>query len=466
MNAIRLSVFAACLCWAIAASADETSANAGDWGKFEVGVAAAHLEITGTAGERRPLDLLFWYPADRQSYRSGTPVVYTSRLNGIKLDPARWDPGSWSVAAERARQGVAVDQYGPAFPLIIVSHPAQSQPYNYGPLLERLASHGYVIAAPYHEGDTQEDRIIDLINQRAGSKIVTCFDGGPSPCQDGAQKAVQNRARDLAAILDSIGEYFGERVDTARVGLLGHSRGTITALAAAGGSIAWNIQPEPRISGIMMQAIGMPDITGAQDVHEIKIPALFVAGKIDRNTPMPISVAAFEEMPGTDKALVILERGEHGVYSSQRCAQMQAVGAIYQANPRALAEQLLLENILISANSGTALDYCTFDFFVNPVDIRPTVKAVTGFDVTPDNVPRSLDTVTAMRVILELANTFFDAVLVRHAQPGVHFKQYLAPAFLLEKEGQVVNYAESRSYQGREVACRDPDLRALDEACP
>jgi hypothetical protein len=135
------------------------------------------------------------------------------------------------------------------------------------------------------------------------------------------------------------------------------------------------------------------------------------------------------------------------------------------ASSRAIGEQLYFDNIILSGNSGTPIDFCLFDSFVNPVDIRPLVKAKTGIDVTPDNVPMDLDTVTAMRLVLELANTFFDATLVKKAQPGVHFKQYMSLKFLFLKEGDPVSYAESWSFQGRPVECDDLDLAPLDPAC-
>jgi len=192
-----------------------------------------------------------------------------------------------------------------------------------------------------------------------------------------------------------------------------------------------------------------------------------VTSKADRNVPMAISVEAFDEMRSQRKALVVLERGEHGVYGPDRCAKMQAAGAVFLAEPRAIGEQLTLENVLISANSGTPIDFCQFEWFVDPVDIRPVVKAMTGIDVTPDNVPRQLDNAIARRVILELANTLFDAVLNKRSsgEANVHFKQYLVPSFLLEKEGAVVSYAESHTSDGRAVACDDPGLIALDPSC-
>ena len=46
-----------------------------------------------------------------------------------------------------------------------------------------------------------------------------------------------------------------------------------------------------------------------------------------------------------------------------------------------------------TGNAGSSTDYCRYDTFVNPVDIRPITFALSGFNVTPDNVPTTgLDT--------------------------------------------------------------------------
>ena len=62
--------------------------NAGDWGTFEVGSEVIHVELKGTVGERRPMDVLLFYPADKQAYREASPAFYHSRLLGVELDPA------------------------------------------------------------------------------------------------------------------------------------------------------------------------------------------------------------------------------------------------------------------------------------------------------------------------------------------------------------------------------------------
>src|SRR5919204_6216378 len=107
----------------------QTAGNDGEWGKFDVGSQIIHIELKGVDGERRPMDVILLYPADKQAYRkSNARTVYNQRLNGVTLDPAKWDPLSWTVVSERAKDDVPIDRSGPGFPLILFSHAAQGQP--------------------------------------------------------------------------------------------------------------------------------------------------------------------------------------------------------------------------------------------------------------------------------------------------------------------------------------------------
>lgn len=460
---------------ASAQSSENTSANAGDWGNFEVGSGVIQIE-PGIPSDW-PIDVLLFYPADRQAYRYTKPSYYSSRLFGVTLDPARWDPVSWRVQAERAHEGVVIDKGGPSFPLIVFSHGNGGTPEKYAPLLERLASHGYVIAAPWHEGNNHDDTVIDNVNKLAGSKILHCFDFGPSPCADADfGKTLQNRARDVTRIIDNIGGYFGDRVDTSRVGLLGHSRGSVTALAAAGGSKILKIDPEARVSAIMLLEIGTRPNTFTMDVQNVDVPALLVNSRRDTTTTMDVSIDAFNTMPSDEKALVILEDAVHRVYGSLFCKEMQATGAILVkekdlSKPRAIGESYVLQDMLLSAN-GTPMDFCFYEDFVNPVDLTALVETTLGcpsaktcYRITPTSVPKTLPGITAVRLALELATTFFDATLVKRGQPGVHFKQYLDPKFELQKEGAAVSLSEIESWQGMEVACDDPALGSIEPDC-
>lgn len=456
-NAILGIALAACLLLPDLSAAThgdaDPSANARqEWGEFAVGFTEIDLSLTGSNGEARPLHLMVWYPADVQDYNSGSAAFYRPRLYGVTLDPARWDPLSWQIQAERARDSVAVDATGPTFPLLIFSPANAGDPHNYGFTLERLASHGYVVVGPFHNGDNQDDRRIDFINLQAGKKILNCLDNQASPCIEPMARSMTNRHRDLGKIIDSMGIYFGDRVDTARVGVMGQSRGSMTALAAVGGSALWSISPDPRILGVMTQATGSTSNMASVNMEAITVPTLMVVGSKDGLNNFSIAKKSFDRIPeSTPKALVIIEGAHHRVYGDTYCAQAQIAAAIAQSNPRAILEEDTLFNLYkASPASGSPLDWCPYDNFVNPVDVVDYTSAFAGKPVTPETVPSSLESVEVMRLTTELAVTFFDTVLDKNTNDGLHFTHYLAPKFLLHHEGDI---RSAEAFAGSEDIC-------------
>jgi hypothetical protein len=58
------------------------------------------------------------------------------------------------------------------------------------------------------------------------------------------------------------------------------------------------------------------------------------------------------------------------------------------------------------------MDFCGFETFTNPSDIRSLVFSLTGFTVTPDSVPTTgLDSSQVKEQVTELAVAFFGQVL-------------------------------------------------------
>ena len=418
--------------------------SASDWGQFEVGFKEIDLSLTGSLGEARPLHLMVWYPADVKDYRSGSAAYYRPLLYGVPLVPGKWDAMTLQIQAERARDSVSVDRTGPTFPLLIFSPANAGDPHNYAFTEERLASHGYVVVGPFHNADNQDDRRIDLINQQARTTLLKCLDGQAGPCIDAMPKSMTNRQLDLVKIIDSNGIYLGNRVDVSRVGVIGQSRGSMTALAAAGGSALWAITPDPRILGVMTLATGSTANMASVNMEQITVPTLMVVGTKDGMNPFFIAQASFERIPeSTPKALVIIEGAHHRVYGDTYCAQAQIAAAISQSNPLAILEDDVMFNLYRAApNSGSPLDWCTYDTFVNPVDVAAFTSAYAGKPVTPTTVPTSLESTEMMRLTTELAITFFDTVLDKNTNDGLHFTRYLSPKFLLHHEGHVYS-AES-----------------------
>ena len=278
---------------------------------FPVGHTVKRITVPGTLpNETRAVDVHLWYPADAAGFGSAAPTVYRSALYGDTRIPAGWKPLSWSVDAELAREA-AIAQQGKPFPVVVFSTGNQNDPIDYAHTLELIAAGGFVVAAPYHADNTADDVRIDYINQQAGTRLISCNDGlppratfGPGDCSKAiVPNSIADRARDLSAVLNSLPAWLGTRVDPAQVGVFGHSRGTLTALTATGGSTAWGVAPEPRVQAIMGVSIGTQALVNQISLANVKAPALLVAGSLDATSPPSISKFAYDNISERRQAL-------------------------------------------------------------------------------------------------------------------------------------------------------------------
>jgi predicted dienelactone hydrolase len=419
------------------------AATSGPATDHPVGHTVKSITVPGSAlGEPRKVDVHLWYPADPQDFTDAPKAVYTSALHGRPLPPP-WEPLSWTVQAEIARKNAAIDPNGPAFPVIVFSHGNQNDPIDYAHTLELIASAGFVVAAPSHVNNTQDDVRIDSINAQAGYDVFKCNDKRPPPCSRlNVPFSIADRVRDISAVLDKLPQWLGDRVDVSRAGVLGHSRGTVTALAAAGGSapwspppttncqlpqpagnLCWPLAPDPRVKAVIGLAIGAPAITRGVNLAGVTVPTLLVAGSLDRTSSPTVSQFAFDQITSAEKALVTIRNATHRSFDSTYCDQTQAAGAIAQHNPFAFLDRHTITGIVVAPTaplSGKAMDYCTFATFTDPTDIRPLIADLTepDFIVTADSVPTTgLDTDTVKQTVVnELAVPFFGQALKARSQ--------------------------------------------------
>jgi predicted dienelactone hydrolase len=404
----------------------------------DVGHTVKRVVVAGSAqNEPRQVDVHLWYPS---AATSGQRTVYTSQLYGKAL-PAQWDPLAWKLDSELAREDAAITATGTPYPVIVFSHGSVNDPIDYAPTLELIANAGFIVAAPYHTNNTQDDVRLDFINTQAGSTLFPCNDTRPAPCsRTSVPNSMADRVRDISRILDELGGWFGSRADMQRAGVLGHSRGSATALAAVGGSAAWSappavncpaaqpanglcwpLQAEPRLKAAMGMAIAVQAIALGINLQNITVPTLLIAAELDANSTPAVSRLAYDRIPAsTDKTIEILRNGVHRTFDSNYCPELQAAGAIAQASPRAILDAHTFAGIVNSPLSGRAVDYCSFASFTSPVDIRP-LAATAGFpNITATSVPLtglSADAVTPQ--MAQRAVDFFTAKFARIASGAV-----------------------------------------------
>ena len=204
----------------------------------------------------RALAVDLWYPADAEAAAEAPAAVYS------------FIPGA-EFTSEVAAADVPVEDGGP-YPLVIYSHGSSGQRFVASDNAELLASHGFVVAAPDHVGNT-------------------AFDAFLNSAVPQAQNAA-NRPADTAFVITELlaesatdGTPLAGAIDPERIGLYGHSFGGYTALAAVSGRA--EIPPDDRIVAVIAQAPVTGLITDAE-LESVDVPTMLQSGTRDRTVPV------------------------------------------------------------------------------------------------------------------------------------------------------------------------------------
>jgi len=239
-------------------------------GPYAAGVTS--FQMTGAHEEAISVEV--WYPA---------------------IQPENQDPSPYleiPMAGTAYREATPVTADGP-FPLIAFSHGSQGIRYQSITLTEHWASHGFVVVAPDHPGNTflDPDQLdLALIADRRPGQVVDAVDALLARTADPADKLAGLTAGD---------DYL----------MTGHSFGAWTTLAVAGGQIdhagmvIWCESnpdsrfcelteevltvpgsPDPRATHALSMAPGGWYAFGDQGLDSVK-PAMVWGGTMDEMTP-------------------------------------------------------------------------------------------------------------------------------------------------------------------------------------
>jgi dienelactone hydrolase len=253
-------------------------------GPFPVGVRTIHAVDTGRTREF-PCEI--WYPAAAhhadQDLSPATQDAFT----------VRGTPRTQTAV----RDAVAASE---TFPLIIFSHASGHHRRGSTFLCTHLSSHGYVVAG--------------LDHSEVVAAELRATDGETAEQKTARLKAViASRVPDIRFLLDhlltSVAWDSDAHVDGTRIGIVGHSFGGWTALAAP--------DVEERIGAVVALAPGgssqrKPGILpGTLDFRWGRdVPTLYLVAENDVCLPLAGMYELFDRTPAT-KQMVILRRADH-----------------------------------------------------------------------------------------------------------------------------------------------------------
>jgi len=255
-------------------------------GRFPAGVRT--LEALDTARHRRfPMEV--WYPAAGQHA-------------GQDLAPATQDRFTAAAgAAPQSQMAVRDAARRPgSYPLILFSHASGGSRRQSTFLCTHLSSHGYLVAALDHS-EVVAPELARKEGETAERKSAR------------AEAWIANRVPDIRFLLDRMldGAAWDPEAhpDPTRIGIVGHSFGGWTALAAP--------DVEGRIRAVVALAPGgssnpRPGILRAKLTFDWgrDVPTLLLAAENDVSLPLAGMFEIFERTPAA-KQMVILRRADH-----------------------------------------------------------------------------------------------------------------------------------------------------------
>jgi predicted dienelactone hydrolase len=252
-------------------------------GPYEVGYREFPITYTAAAtGADRELLLRVWYPAvadsgaDQARYTLSNDVISIDLAAGIALDapPVNEESG---------------------FPFVVHSHGNGAEGLLAYPYGELMASHGWILVAPNHTGNTAFD-----------------FLAMPDP---GTRSAL-DRPHDITAVIDEFesglsGDELAGKADTSSVFVFGHSFGGYTTFTSGGADVDFDAANEgcdgsmsascevladpdveaayragfgdPRVVALAAQAPALVSIAEGE-LAALEVPTMLMTGRLDQTT--------------------------------------------------------------------------------------------------------------------------------------------------------------------------------------
>jgi len=178
-------------------------------GPLPVGVRTSILE-DGRRGRQLPVE--FWYPASDAHRRQDLDPATCDRFKQLPMAPEQTQK---AVRHAAPREEI--------FPFVLFSHGFGGTRMQTTHFCTHLASHGYVVAAMDHTGNTTAD-LLEMAKTAGTSE--------PRDLAAEMRRFIEDRPADAVFVIDQVlAGAFGDCADADRIGMTGHSFGGWTTLA-------------------------------------------------------------------------------------------------------------------------------------------------------------------------------------------------------------------------------------------
>ena len=269
-------------------------------GRWPVGVVSLELGDAGRAGRRLPLEV--WYPAAAGHRGEDVEAATQDRFQVVADGPL--------LPQAAVREAAPAVPAAGGWPLVVFSHTSNGHRRQSSFLCTHLASHGYVVAAVDHVGNTA----VEAAERATRGPTWSAAERDAYIAQ-----IIADRVPDLRCVLDhilagAVATVAGQ-VDGQRIGVVGWSFGGWAALALP--------EADGRVGAVVALVPGgsarpLPGIIPATLTFDWLRPAptLLLAAADDQYTPLDGQQELFERTRAP-KRLFVLEHAGHGHFGDQ-----------------------------------------------------------------------------------------------------------------------------------------------------
>jgi len=250
------------------------------------------------------------------------------------------------------------------FPLVVYSHGSGGVRFIHSDYTETIASHGYVVVAPDHTGNTAVERIADSSDDSAVIAL--------------------NRPLDIRAVIDAFVDPtnadtapFQAAIDGEQVALTGHSFGGFTAYATSAGyeNELGRAEADDRIDALIPLAPAVGDggdnsLLSDDDLARVSVPSLVIVGTDDKTTPVDPNVTRAWELTSSEPHYRLeLLAGEHQSFTDL-CAYLDFFDQLETPTPIVVetVETMAVEGCSVDDMQSTRVQELTNTFAVTFLD--------------------------------------------------------------------------------------------------